>query len=100
MVKHIVMWRLKDPAPGRTRMQDALEIKRLLEDLAGRIPGLVTVEVGINELPGEDAAELVLYSEFDSYETLRVYAEHPAHVEVAAKVKQLRSERRVIDYQV
>ncbi|MFZ9667758.1 MAG: Dabb family protein, partial [Steroidobacteraceae bacterium] len=45
MVKHIVMWRLRD---GASKTADAHQIKSLLESLSGKIPGLLKIEVGVN----------------------------------------------------
>ena len=47
MVKHIVLWRLKDNAHGNDLQTNAYLIKEKLEGLRGRIPGLLTIEVGI-----------------------------------------------------
>ena len=98
MLKHIVMWRVR--ATGeRTQAQNAAEMKRALEALRGRIPGLVAIEVGINAIPGADASDVVLYSEFADRDALAAYQKHPEHERVAEFVKEVRVERRVVDYE-
>ena len=97
MVKHIVMWRLKDEA---SKSADAAKIKELLEGLAGRIPGMTHIEVGINFLTDANSADVVLYSEFVDAAALAMYQTHPLHLEVVPQVKALAIERRSADYQV
>jgi hypothetical protein len=93
MVKHIVMWKLRDKA-------DAAEIKVRLEALAGQIPGLLNIEVGIDFLESEQSADVVLYSELESREALEVYQNHTEHMAVVPLVKAAAVSRTVIDYEV
>lgn len=95
MVKHIVMWRLPDSG---SKAADAARIKVLLEGLAGRIPGLLKIEVGVNFIDDPNAADVVLYSEFTDAAALAVYQSHPLHLEVVSQVKALAVERRSADY--
>ena len=62
MVKHIVMWKIKG-TNGLTKEETAQEIKRSLEDLNGKIEGLLRLEVGIDFLQSEASYDVVLYSE-------------------------------------
>lgn len=91
MLKHIVIWNLKDPA-------QAPELKRRLEALVGVVPSIRAFEVGVNIVPGETAGDLVLVSEFDDPAGLKAYAEHPEHLKVVDFVKQVVSHRRAADY--
>ena len=95
MVKHVVMWRLKDKD---TKSADAAKIKALLEGLSGRIPGLLKIEVGINFIEDAHSADVVLYSEFRDAAALADYQGHPLHLEVVPQVKALAVERRSADY--
>jgi len=95
MIKHIVMWRINEP-----RQEPALRIKTALEGLNGQIPGLLHLEVGVDFSREGESADVVLYSEFESRQALEAYPNHPAHAAVAPLVKALRSERRVVDYEV
>lgn len=96
MVKHIVVWRVKEtPA---SKLANAQEIKRLLEGMRGRIPGLLNLEVGINFVEDPLASDCVLYSEFADRAALLVYQTHPVHEAVKAGIRELSVERRVVDY--
>jgi quinol monooxygenase YgiN len=99
MIRHIVFWRLKpELVTERERLQVSQAIKQALEGLAGRIPGLRCIEVGIDISREADSADLVLYSEFDDEAALAAYHHHPEHLRVAPLIKAARSERRVVDY--
>jgi len=97
MVKHIVMWRLRD---GISKTADAALIKSLLEGLGGKISGLFKIEVGINFIEDYNAADVVLYSEFTDRTALETYQSHPLHLAVVAEVKARTVERRSADYVV
>lgn len=100
MIKHIVMWRLKEEAGGQTKYDNAVKFKELLEGLVGKIDELVALEVGLNMEEGDGASDMVLYSEFKSMDDLKKYSVHPEHVKVVAFGKSVVSERRVVDYEV
>ena len=51
MVKHIILWQLKDELSAAEKAEIKANIKTGLEGLAGQIPGLVEVHVNINGLP-------------------------------------------------
>ncbi len=97
MIKHIVMWRLREEAGDKAT--NARELKRQLESLNGRIPGLLKLEVGIDFSKESESSDVVLYSEFESNAALQAYQVHPAHNEVVPFVKSVRGERRVVDYE-
>ncbi|MCU0759612.1 MAG: Dabb family protein [Steroidobacteraceae bacterium] len=96
MVKHIVAWRLRKEPSVRA---NAERVKGLLEGMAGRIPGLLRIEVGINFLDDANAADVVLYSEFEDREALLGYQVHPVHEAVKPAIRELTVERRVVDYE-
>jgi quinol monooxygenase YgiN len=96
MVKHIVIWRVKDTPVSK--LANAQEIKRLLEGMRGRIPGVLKLEVGINFVDDPLAGDCVLYSEFTDRAALLAYQTHPVHEAVKAGIRELSVERRVVDY--
>ncbi|NOQ25860.1 MAG: Dabb family protein [Bacteroidales bacterium] len=98
MIKHIVMWKLKNSENGKSKEENAAKIKLMLEDLNGKIPGLVKLEVGIDFSDIENSSDVILYSEFKSKEDLKAYQIHPEHEKVKPFVLSCRSERRLVDY--
>ena len=100
MIKHVVMWKLKEVSEGKTKLENAKIMKELLEGLPAKIEELDKVEVGINILKGEDAAicDVVLTTECKDEEALKAYAVHPDHQKVVQFIKKVAVERRVVDY--
>lgn len=100
MVKHIVFWKLKDEANGNDKAANARLIKEKLEDLNGKIEGLVKVEVGINFLNSPANYDVALYSEVASKEALDFYQNHPLHQAVLPFVREVVSGRIAVDYEI
>ena len=100
MVKHVILWQLKDELSAEQKNTVKAEIKKGLEGLAGKVSGLVDIKVNINGLPTSNA-DLMLDSTFESFEALKGYAVHPAHVAVADGVVRPNTKLRVcLDYEI
>ncbi len=67
MVKHVILWKLKDELAGEEKEQVKAGIKEGLEGLAGQIPGLIEVKVRTECLPSS-TADVMLDTTFDSVE--------------------------------
>ena len=98
MLKHIVMWRLKDNAHGNDKTTNARLMKEKLEALMGRIPELKKIEVGIDFSATEMSDDVVLYSEFEDQAALDAYQIHPEHQAVVAFIREAVTSRRLVDY--
>jgi hypothetical protein len=96
MIRHIVMWKLSATDPAE-RESVTREITRLLEGLLGVVPGMTSLDVTTDL--GHTAAnfDLVLVSEHESLEALRVYQEHPAHQAAAQWIRANVSDRASVD---
>ncbi len=100
MVKHIILWTLKDELSAEEKEQVKQGIKEGLEGLAGKIPGMVDIKVNINGLASSNA-DLMLDSTFESEDALKGYAVHPEHVAVAdGKVRPYTKIRSCLDFEV
>ena len=49
MVKHLILWKLKDELTTEEKQKIKEEIKTGLEGLQGKIPGLVEIKVQIRQ---------------------------------------------------
>lgn len=99
MIKHIVMWNVRgDDAEARAR--NVALLRREFESLRGRVPGLLHLEVGVDESRIDYACDVVLYTEFASREALAAYALHPEHLRVRHVLGDLRIARHQVDYEV
>jgi len=97
MVKHIVMWKIKDFAENKSRKENINFIKSKLENLINIIPQIKFLEVGKNIIPNE-AYDAVLYSEFESLGDLEIYQNHPEHKKISEYVGKIRESRVSGDY--
>ncbi len=96
MVKHIILWKLKEEFNTFEVKQG---IKEGLEGLLGVVPGLLEIKVQIDKLDSSNA-DVMLYSVLESENALKGYAIHPAHVKVADEnVRPYTESRACIDFE-
>jgi len=101
MIRHVVIWKMKDFADGQAREENIRRAKEALEALPGQIPGHIRhLEVGVNRLENAENCDLVLIADFDDMADLEAYFKHPAHLMVAELVRKLREERMAVDFEV
>ena len=100
MVKHVILWVLKDEYEGIEREEIKKGIKDGLEGLKGQIPGLI--DITVNTMPLESSnCDVMLDSTFEDEKALMRYSAHPLHVAVAtSKVRPFTKSRTCMDYEV
>jgi hypothetical protein len=99
MIKHIVMWTVA----GNTTAEKAESIRKVkaaFDGVVGAIPGLVSVEIGVDISGIDYSCDVVLYSEFESEDSLKQYATHPAHLKIKESLAGVRVARYQVDYAV
>lgn len=100
MVKHIIIWTLKEMSDSEKASVKA-GIKEGLEALKGKIPGLVDIKVIIEGRLPSSNADLMLDSTFESEDALKGYSKHPEHVAVAdGKVRPYTVARSCLDFEI
>ena len=100
MVKHIILWNLKDEFSSEEKDNIKAGIKEGLEGLHGKIEGLVDIRVNTVGL-ASSTADLMLDSTFENEEALKFYASHPLHQEVAnTRVRPFTKQRSCLDFEV
>ena len=99
MIKHIVMFKLKGQAEGATKGENAARMKTLLEACAV-IPGLRSLEVGLDAAIDATPWDVVLVTEFVDRAALDAYQDHPIHQVAKAFIAKVREQRAVVDYLV
>lgn len=100
MVKHIILWQLKDEFSAEEKETIKAGMKSGLEGLKGKVPGLIDITVHTNGLSSSNA-EVMLDSTLESEEALKGYAVHPAHVEVAdSRVRPFTKTRMCLDFEI
>ena len=101
MVKHIILWTLKEELSGTEKESVKKGIKESLEALQGVVPGLLDIKVIIDGRLDSSNADVMLDCTLESADALKGYAQHPAHVEVAnTKVRPYTAVRTCLDFEV
>ena len=100
MVRHVILWKLKEEYSAEQITKIKKEIKEGLEGLKGQIPGLAEIKVNTDPLASSNC-DLMLDSLFEDEAALKNYSGHPAHVAVAdGKVRPFTASRVCMDYTV
>lgn len=100
MVKHIILWKLKDEYTAEQKESIKNDIKKGLEGLAGQIDGLVDIRVDVCGLVSS-TVDLMLDSTFADENALKGYSVHPKHVAVAdTYVRPFTAVRSCFDYEI
>lgn len=99
MVRHIVMFKLKEFAAPAEKQAKMEEIKRKLEALIDKIDVLRAIRVDFNCNP-EESWDLILTTEMDTLADVGTYANHPEHVAVAKGIiGPVKADRACVDYE-
>ena len=97
MVKHIILWKLKEE---HNTAEVKKGIKENIEALVGKVPGLIEMNIQIEKLESSNA-DVMLYSVLESEEALKGYATHPDHVYAANTfVRPFTESRLCLDFEV
>lgn len=98
MVKHIVLFQLKEMESKEEKLQIMTQFKEAIEALPAVIPFIRSIEVGFN-INSKETYDIALYSEFDSMEELNAYATHPDHVAAGKILAEVKQSRACVDYE-
>jgi hypothetical protein len=99
MVKHVILWTLKDEYSKEEIADIKAGIKSGLEGLKGVVPGLIDIRVNTEPLASSNC-DVMLDSTFEDESALKGYSVHPSHVEVAnTKVRPYTASRVCMDYE-
>jgi len=99
MLKHVVMWKLKNHAEGHSRPENAARIAEMLEALPSKIPEIKSLQIGFDVVRGDGSFDVVLITEFDDLASLERYQRHPEHVKVAEFVSKVRDMKAAVDFE-
>ena len=100
MIRHIILWSMKETLSEEEKQQAKNNIKQGLEALAGVVPGLK--EIHVYTQPEETSNyDLMLDSLFDDMEALKGYHHHPAHLQVKNNITEPAvSSRACFDFEI
>ncbi|WP_440999409.1 Dabb family protein [Fodinibius sp. SL11] len=104
MIRHVVMWKLKEEAEGATKEKNAEKMKLILEGLKVNIDEIKNVEVGINISDDDDEAgspyDVVLISDFETELDYTMYTRDENHKKAVKFINSVIKERHFVDYKV
>lgn len=101
MVKHIILWTLNPELTEEEKTAVKAGIKKGLEGLVGKVPGLIDVKVHIDGRLATSTADLMLDCTLENEEALKGYAQHHEHLAVAnTKVRPYTAQRACLDYEI
>lgn len=103
MIRHVVMWKLKDQAEGAGKEKNAEKMKLILEGLKTNIEEIKNVEVGININADESdsmAYDVVLISDFETELDFTMYTRNAHHKKAVEFIESVIEERYFVDYRV
>ncbi|MBR5714262.1 MAG: Dabb family protein [Clostridia bacterium] len=99
MLKHIVFWKFMDEACGHTKEENMDIIKDGLMSLVGKVPSLISAEMGKDVLHSDMSYDMCLICTFEDLNGMLEYKDHPEHVKVASYIAKVKTDRAVIDYE-
>ena len=100
MIRHIVMWKFKEFAQGRTKKENLELVKGMLEELPSKIDFIRSMEDNFNVNDKAGMFDAVLISEFDTLEDVERYRVHPEHMAISDYVALVKEDRASVDYEV
>ncbi len=101
MIKHIVVFKLKDSANGKSKVKNAEELKIRLLGLKDSIKEIIEIEVGIKSDKAPDTNyDIFLTTKFNGFYELDIYRVHPEHLKVVEFIGEISTERVAIDFEI
>ncbi len=95
MVRHIVMFWLKDKNP-----KVVAETVTLLNSMKGKIPGMLSLDAGADFAGSARSCDICLCETFETREALETYRTHPVHLPVQAHMHAVMDHSASADYEV
>jgi diamine N-acetyltransferase len=91
---HVVLFKLKDNSPENI---EKTAVK--LRSLAGNVPTLNSIEVGVNIVESARAYDIGIITRFDDIAAMAAYQVHPFHQDVLAYMRTVTETAVAIDYE-
>jgi len=100
MIRHIVMFKLKDFKGESEKNNAAHEVIKRLDELPLKIDVIRKYEAGFDIRKLAWSYDIVLIMDFDTMEDIETYTIHPVHQEFIAFNKDYSIEKVCIDYEM
>ncbi len=100
MIRHVVMWKLKKSAEGKSKEENMQIIRDSLYALPAQIPEIKRMEIGFDVKHTDMSMDMLLLTEFNDLDDLATYADHPEHLKVSGYVRKVIETRVVLDCEI
>ncbi len=100
MIRHVVLWKFKETAEGKTKRENMELVRDRLLALPALIPQIKKLEVSFDVRGTESSADVMLLTEFDTLEALESYIVHPDHQKVGPIVRSVTESRVALDCEI
>jgi quinol monooxygenase YgiN len=98
MIRHIVMWKLRETTAGASRIDNLMKFRALLEGCRNLVPGTLRLEVGLAKEGMLSTSDIVLMADFADKAALDAYQNHPSHLAVKNFTSSVAEARQCVDY--
>jgi hypothetical protein len=99
MIRHIIMFKLTDVKDDDDRLQKVSKIKATFSPLRNILNVVESYEVAINSKKTDFSYDLAIISEYNTWEDLEIYLNHPEHQNAISLCKDIKKEKAVVDYE-
>ena len=99
MIRHIIMFKFTDVKNDVDRLEKAEKMKVLFSPLKSKIEVVQSYEFGINSKKTDYSYDVVIISEYKTWEDLNTYIKHPEHQKAISFCKDIKKEKAVVDYE-
>jgi hypothetical protein len=100
MVKHILFWKLKEQAEGRSKAENIEILREKVLALPQSIPQIRAIEFGANFATVAAAFDLAVTLQFADMTDFETFLPHSAHIALGQAVNPLRESWAVVDYEI
>jgi hypothetical protein len=98
-VLHLVMWKLKGDTSA-DKAAHAVTLKTAFLAMQQHLPGLLEVFADANMVQVDGAFDFAISMRFASWTDLKAYNEHPAHEDIKHLMREIRTERAQVDFEI
>lgn len=99
MLKHVVMWKFKENAENRSKIENMSLVRDRLYALVGTVPQIKKMVIGFDCGKTAMSFDMILLTEFETKEDYEIYAVDQEHAKVKKIVAATTESRVVIDYE-
>ncbi|NOQ24839.1 MAG: hypothetical protein GQ564_05700 [Bacteroidales bacterium] len=99
MIRHIIMFKFTDVLNDSNRLSKAEKMKSSFSQMKSLINVVKSYDVKVNMKKTDFSYDVVIQSEYDSWEDLDIYLKHTEHQKAIAMCKDIKKEKAVIDYE-